>query len=123
VLKPAAVTARDYSLARSIDEHFVGWTMQKLKRLRGRLWRAWNWFAWCASMAPGAVCSAEDCLAHARAAWESYDGRQSRTVLREPEEDPSATHLKGGWGAGLALQAPRPDYQWPLPADIGDQSG
>ncbi len=34
-----------YSLARRIDEHLVRWAMQKFKRLRGRLTRAWNWLA------------------------------------------------------------------------------
>ena len=34
-----------YSLARRIDEHLVGWAMQKFKRLRGRPWAAWEWLA------------------------------------------------------------------------------
>ena len=31
------------SLARRIDEHLVRWAMQKFKRLRGNLIRAWKW--------------------------------------------------------------------------------
>jgi RNA-directed DNA polymerase len=35
--------SRLYSLARRIDEHLVRWAMQKFKRLRGNLTRAWEW--------------------------------------------------------------------------------
>ncbi len=34
-----------YSLARRIDEHLVGWAMQKFKRLRRKPARAWEWLA------------------------------------------------------------------------------
>jgi hypothetical protein len=36
--------------------------------------------------------------------WEPYDGRLSRTVLRELGGLPPATQLKGGWGNRAATR-------------------
>jgi group II intron reverse transcriptase/maturase len=42
-----------YSLARHIDEHLVRWAMQKFKRLRGKLARAWDWLIAARQRKPG----------------------------------------------------------------------
>jgi hypothetical protein len=71
-------------IAKRIDEHLVRWAMQKFKRLRGKHMRAWDWLNAVRQRRP-------DLFAHWRFAsaafnrlWEPYDGRPSRTVLREP---------------------------------------
>jgi len=79
-----------YSLARRIDQHLLRWAMRKLKRLRGR--RAKASAGWTLFDSTSLDCSPTGTSSRPPTAglWEPYDGRPSRTVLREPEgETPS----------------------------------
>ena len=74
-----------YSLAWRIDEHLVRWAMQKFKRLRGKAAKARAWLDAVRQHQPGSSPTGTSSRPPAVGLWEPYDGRLSRTVLREPE--------------------------------------
>ena len=85
-----------YSLAARIDEHLVRWAMQKFKRLRGRPTRAWTWLDAVRRRQPTPLRPLAPPRLHPSAGlWEPYDGRPSRTVLREREGEVPSRHSPG----------------------------
>jgi len=80
-----------HSLAQHIDEHLLRWARQKFKRLRGKAAKARAWLDAVREHQPGLFAHWHLLSRPPKAGlWEPYDGRLSRTVLREPEgETPS----------------------------------
>ena len=85
-----------YAIAARIDEHLVRWAMQKFKRLRGQPTKAWRWLDAARQREPQLFAHwhlprfnpTPDC-------GEPYDGRLSRTVLREREGEVPSRHSPG----------------------------
>ena len=90
-----------YSLAARIDEHLVRWALQKFKRLRGRPTRAWRWLDTVRRHQPTLLAHWYLLPSTHAGLWEPYDGRPSRTVLREHLET-GATSLRCGPDAGTS---------------------
>jgi hypothetical protein len=94
------------SIARRIDEHLLRWAMQKFKRLRGKPARAWAWLRAARQHQPTLFAHWEFAATTTAGLWEPYDGRLSRTVLREREGEAPSRYSPGGrWGQG-AGQSP-----------------
>ena len=95
---------------RSIDKYLVRWAMRKYKRLKGRRMRAWAFLEDVFKRQP-------EVFAHWRilepttGRWEPYDGRLSRTVLREPEGEIPSGHSPN-YRATANKAAGKPTDRW-----------
>jgi RNA-directed DNA polymerase len=84
-----------YAIAARIDEHLVRWAMQKFKRLRGRPDRAWRWLDTAPRRQPTLFAHWHLLTSPTPGLREPYDGRPSRTVLREREGEAPSRYSPG----------------------------
>ena len=88
---------------RRIDEHLVRWAMHKFKRLRRRPAQAQKTLDAAQQRQP-TLFAHWQLVSPDAGLWEPYDGRLSRTVLREREGEVPSRHSPKVLGARSAVQ-------------------